>query len=190
MTKIRRLAAVAAALAVLTVGGSVPAASATEHALAPISEGSWLGEINADCSDETGTTRDYECTFDGSAPAEFPPGSFCAETPSAIAVSLECQAWISASTVGKLGKTGCLTTPPPNQLATTNGTVSVFSTVTQQTYAVPVKVWVTRGVGKFAGVSNSLTTVVKVSGSFTTTCGVLQSRGTFQGEFSVATAER
>lgn len=190
MIRTRSLAVVAAAFAVLVAGGPAPVASATDETLAPISEGSWLGEINADCSDEIGTTRDYECDFNGEAPAEFPPGSFCAETPSGVAVSLECQAWISATTVGKLGKAGCLTTPPPQQLATTNGTVTIFSTVTQQSYAVPVKVWVTRGAGKFAGVGSFQLTAVKVSGTFTTTCGVLQSRGTFEGEFSLATAER
>lgn len=181
-----RIAVLAAAVPALMLGTT---ARATD-ALVPISEGSWLGEMVASCSDETGTARDYSCSFDGSAPSEFPPGSFCTETPSAISLSLECTASINATAVGKLGKAGCITTPPPSQLTTANGTVTVFSTLTQQSYAVPVKVWVTRGAGKFAGVGNYALTAVKVSGTFTTTCGVLQSRGTFEGEFTLATIRR
>lgn len=190
MKVIHRSVALTAAVCVLLVGAYHPPARASGSAAAPVSEGSWLGESNASCSDETGTTKDYSCGFEGHAPAEFPPGSFCAETPSALAVTFECQATITARTIGKLGKAGCITTPPPGQLMTTNGTVGIFSAVMQQSYSVPVKVWVSRGVGNFAGVGNYLFTVVKVSGSFTTTCGVLQSRGTFEGDFTVAVAER
>lgn len=186
-----RVVLLAGTVAGLLIAGSVHAAPAADTTLAPISEGVWLGSMDTDCGDETGTTRDYECDFDGQAPSEYPPGSHCTETPAGpIVVSLECSASLSASTVGRLSKAGCLSTPPQSQLLTTNGSVTIFSASTQQSYNVPVKVWVTRGSGKFAGVGNYPLVVVKVSGSFTTDCGMLQSRGLFRGEFTIATAQR
>ncbi|HYP23585.1 MAG TPA: hypothetical protein VEV43_08425 [Actinomycetota bacterium] len=190
MNVMSKLVVTSAAAVTLLFGTSASPVPASEDVRAPISKGSWLGSSWADCSDETGTTGDYWCSFTGEAPADFPPGSYCAETPAAVAVSLECGASLSATTSGKLKKAACFNTPLPNQLTTTNGTVTVFSSATQQSYAVPVKVWVSRGVGKFAGVGNFLLTVVEVSGNFTTTCSILQSRGTFEGEFSLVTAAR
>lgn len=181
---------VTAAAATLLLGTVAPPVPASEDVRAPISKGSWLGSVEANCSDETGTTGNYTCAFEGAAPADFPVGSFCAETPAALAVSLECTASLSATTSGKLKKAACFNTPLPSQLTTANGIVRIYSSATQQSYEVPVKVWVSRGVGKFAGVGNFLLTVVEVSGNFTTTCSILQSRGTFEGEFSLVTAAR
>lgn len=185
-----RLVAAVGAAVTLVLGASVAPVPASESVRTPISKGSWLGSVWADCSDETGTTGDYTCSFTGEAPAQFPPGSFCAETPAAIAVSLECSASLSATTSGKLKKAACFNTPLPSQLTRTNGSVTVFSSATQQSYMVPVKVWVSRGVGKFVGVGNYPLTTVEVNGSFTTTCSLVQSQGTFEGEFVLATLER
>jgi hypothetical protein len=69
---------------------------------------------------------------------------------------------------------------------TTNGSVTIFSSASQQSYVVPIKVWVTRGAGSFAGTANYPATTASVSGSFSTDCGEMQSRGFFRGQFSIA----
>ncbi|HEX2295902.1 MAG TPA: hypothetical protein VHN37_11390 [Actinomycetota bacterium] len=69
--------------------------------------------------------------------------------------------------------------------------MTIVSAAMQQSYYVPVKVWVTRGAGSFSGVANYYpVTAVKVSGSFTTDCGQLQSTGVFRGEFTITVARR
>lgn len=183
-----RLFAVALVLSLLpgAVGAPVQAQGPV-----PISEGTWLGALDTSCTPESGLTRNYECDFEGVAPAEAPPGSHCTETPSGpIVVSLACAASLSASADGRAGRTGCITAPPLGQVLTTNGSVVVFSSATQQSYEVPVKVWVTRGAGNFFGVGNYTATAVTVSGSFSTDCDQLQSIGVFRGQFSIAVTDR
>jgi hypothetical protein len=184
-----RALAFTAALSLLVAPAQ--AAPLGDQAPVPISEGSWLGALETSCTAETGTTRDYNCDFSGSAPSTFPPGSHCTETPTGpVGVSLQCTASLSASTVGRIGRTGCLSAPAAGQVLTTNGDVTVFSAATQQSYSVPVKVWVTRGAGSFTGTANYPFTAASVSGSFTTDCGELQSVGVFRGQFSIAVVRR